>query len=169
MWALRCELESVPLLLHKRVHQFVNMSHIDVVLVQDEEETDRVTVRGDAGFTAITQFGSLRGIVEQELNVPHDLQCFWLEGSGELDVPEDVLLEECGIHHGATIFVTLREVLHPREASDLHVGDAVRHATHTKSSAVLRLERVLADLEPSQIEKRADELLQRWEAIAAIV
>jgi hypothetical protein len=146
------------------------MAHIDIVLVEDNEEIDRVTVRGDADFTALTPFASLRDIVEQELQIPRHTQFFWIGTSNEsLDVDDSVPLAECGVEHGCTIYVTQREQLHAVGVSGLSSHNASKPSALVKSSAVLRLERILSEIEPSRVAKRVDELLLKWQAINDVV
>lgn len=143
----------------------IDMSHIDIVLVQHDDEVDRVTVRGEPGFTALTPFGSVRDIVEQELGVPQADQFFWLPSGATLHLPNDAMLQDGDIGHGCTIFVAFRGDVRSSASSSTYLAPS----GPPKSAAVLRLERALSDLEPSAIEKRADELLQKWEAIMAVV
>ncbi|CUF07892.1 Hypothetical protein, putative [Bodo saltans] len=146
------------------------MAHIDIVLVEDNEEVDRVTVRGDADFTELTPFGSLRDIVAQELKIAKSMQFFWLSTNNQpLDIADDVPLGEGGVEHGCTIFVTQRDAVHSERVSTSSSHNTSRSRAPVKSPAVLRLERILSEIEPSKVAKRADELMLKWQTINDVV
>lgn len=83
---------------------------IHVVLLQGDEEVDRVTIRGDPGLLSSTPLVSLQEIIEEELGVAIEDQILFL-GEEELRVVDDAEepLKYFGATNGDSIFVIVND------------------------------------------------------------
>ena len=136
--------------------------YIDIVLVEGGEEVERVTIRGDQGFTSLTPLASLRLIIQQELGVGEQEQVLVVDDRELIDPTPEATLRDCGIEHASTVFV---EAAIASQHNSSAVGEQLP-TTLQGSRCAATLERLLTDLEPSRIEMRLLELEKQWKTIS---
>lgn len=139
----------------------------DIVVLDNGSECERITIRGDVGFLAVTPLSSLKDIIFHELGIVHEHQVLFIDdATEELQAEEDCVLSRCGVHaRGTTVFVCAVE-------SEKEIEDTSPKRTTSSQASDAPVSDCLKRLQAAVescctlhgLEKRIEELEKQWVA-----